>query len=121
MTNVTLKTTDGETISIRKIGNGKTYQWALIKFGKRIASSTESTIHIANLGNSQDSILRKKSEYETYWKDAVEMIPVIDGIATITSEQVQRLVNALPSARRNPPRRATACTVQERNTDRRDT
>jgi len=95
MTNVTLKTTDGQTISIRNIGNGKTYQWALVKMGFERATSKQQTIHISNLSNNERAILREKALCEASTnQNMVELVPVIDGVATITTEQAARLAAA---------------------------
>jgi hypothetical protein len=93
MTNVTLKTTDGQTITTRSIGNGKTYKWALVKMGLKRATATEPTIHIANLGNNESAIMREKARLEAS-RYTVELVPVIDGIATLTTEQATRLAAA---------------------------
>jgi hypothetical protein len=94
MTNVTLMTNDGQTIYTRKIGNGKTYKWALVRFGRRMASSKQRTVHIANLANDERAIMREANRYVTYFRESVEVVPVIDGIATISAETAARLASA---------------------------
>jgi hypothetical protein len=91
MTNVTLKTTDGRAICTRKIGNGKTYKFALVRYGKRMASSQYRTVHIANLANDERAIQREAGHYAAR-SEAVEIVPVIDGIVTISTETESRLM-----------------------------
>jgi len=80
----------------------RSYTWAVVRYGFRKASSKAACLGLSNLSNDRESAMRVaedgsrysnvRSAFQSGFEPTYMVVPVVDGIVNITTEDAARLM-----------------------------